>query len=594
MQNTCLNPEEIEQYVTGTCPADKVRLVKDHLQKCDTCRQAVESSRENEDLLGRLAGVVEPETVTIDSVSEPPATGEAIDSEELPTLLPGQTGSPTVGQQDKGPTILDGAAEEYEILDEIDRGGQAIVYRAVQKATKRTVALKVLEQKLYTSDRAQYRFEREIELAARLRHPNIVTIYDSGITQGQNYFAMEYIQGRPLEKYIQEKNLTLRQTMELFSKISSAVAYAHQRGIMHRDLKPSNILVDDEGEPHILDFGIAKATEEADETSREGVTLAGQIVGTLAFMSPEQASGKLDMVDVRTDVYAIGVILYKLLLNEYPYDISGTTLKILQHIQETDPLRPSKTIKHFNSDIEAILLKTLEKDLDRRYASAVELKQDIDNWLEGNPVLARAGNTLYVLRKLIVKHRYASAVMGLLALIVIGFSVFTAYLAFQLQEKTNEQEQTIQWLEQEVKNNETAARGQIFADVLYLWHTNQLSFAKFLSHKFLVDQKTREYLAIQILLGDTQSVTERVNSLRAQREEIGPCFTEYVIGEIYFREEMREQAIQAYQQCLNLHLVQKHPLDVRIKLWVINRLKELAGKQTIPGTLDGGGTSHAP
>jgi serine/threonine protein kinase len=203
--------------------------------------------------------------------------------------------------------------ENYKIIDELPRGGQAAVYKATHVPTQTTVAIKVLLPTLLASARARYYFERESRLIARLEHPNIVRIRDSGIIQGQYFFVMEYIQGKGLKQFAQ--GLPRRQQVQLFVKICSAVQYAHQQGIIHRDLKFANIIVDTHGEPHILDFGLAKALDLAEEDEKHGMaTVTGQWAGSLSNMSPEQAAGKPDLIDMRTDIYALGMILYYLLL----------------------------------------------------------------------------------------------------------------------------------------------------------------------------------------------------------------------------------------------------------------------------------------
>ncbi|GAF71913.1 unnamed protein product, partial [marine sediment metagenome] len=208
------------------------------------------------------------------------------------------------------------------------------------------------------------------------------------------------------------------------------VVYAHQHGVMHRDLKPGNILVDADGEPHILDFGLAKLTDTSEQVAQETVmtSIPGKIIGTLAFMSPEQASGQPSAIDVRTDVYSLGMILYRVLTDNFPYDVNGSMLTILRNIQEIEPIRPSKLVRRFNTEVEAILLKALAKEPSYRYQSSAELQHDVEYWLKGLPIAARSDSSIYLLRKLLNRHRYTSTVVGLLLLIVLGFS----YASFDL------------------------------------------------------------------------------------------------------------------------------------------------------------------
>lgn len=302
--------------------------------------------------------------------------------------------------------------EGYQIIEELPRGGQAFVYKAIHKATKAKVALKVLAPISVASAKARLRFEREVDLISGLKHPYIVSIRDSGIAKGQYYFAMEYLQGLPLDQYVSSQELSFRETLELFAKTCKAITYAHQHGVIHRDLKPSNILVDERGDPHVLDFGLAKAAGCFSDTASM-VSMTGEIKGTLAYMFPEQASGQVDLIDTRTDVYSLGIILYQLLTAQFPYDVSGTTAQILRNTERAVPMRPRNIISRFNSEVEAILLKALEKNPNERYQSAVELSDDIERWLNGEPLIAKSHNSFYIMRKLMYRHKYASPTSAL-------------------------------------------------------------------------------------------------------------------------------------------------------------------------------------
>lgn len=323
-ENICTSEKLIDRYVSGNCTPDERQKIKKHLTECDSCKRKAESMRPTMDGPARSDQDLYPTESVSDRTESMP---------EVSTMAQG--GGNFTAQAN--PTI-----DGYDILEHLPRGGQAVVYKALQKATKRNVAVKVLLQGPDRSPQARYRFEREIDLAASLKHPNIVTIYDSGNSNGQYYYIMEYINGQTLEKYVETKHLTPRQIMILFNKVCSAVAYAHQRGVMHRDLKPGNILVDDDGEPHILDFGLAKLVDGSEQDEESVMTsIAGQVIGTLAFMSPEQAAGQTDAIDIRTDVYSIGMILYKVMTGQFPYDITGAMLATLQNIQLNEPIRPS-------------------------------------------------------------------------------------------------------------------------------------------------------------------------------------------------------------------------------------------------------------
>ena len=311
----------------------------------------------------------------------------------------------------------------YDILDLIsDRGGQGTVWRAVQLGTNREVALKFSRLGTAGSERARRQFLREVELAARLDHPNIARVYDSGLHRGVYYYAMELVDGVHLDEYVESRDLSRREVLELLRTVSRAVQHAHQRGIIHRDLKPSNIMVTPDGQPRVLDFGLAKAIEADDRHAT--VSQQGDIAGTLPYMSPEQAAGRVDELDTRTDVCSLGLILYQLLLHQPPRDTSGTTLETLRRIAEEEVRRPRDISKDIDAELEAVLLKALALDPEDRYASAGELARDIDNYLTGEPLLARKPTTMYFLRKRLWKHRYPLAAVTALILIGIGAVVF--------------------------------------------------------------------------------------------------------------------------------------------------------------------------
>jgi serine/threonine protein kinase len=438
------------------------------------------------------------------------------------------------------------AFENYEILKELPRGGQAVVYMANHIPTKTKVAIKVLLPSLLASARARYYFEREVELIARLDHPSIVKIRDSGIIRGQYYFVMEYIPGEPLDRYVNLQNLSFRKRVILFNKICTAVTYAHQQGIMHRDLKYGNIIIDERGEPHILDFGLAKAIDLSEQAGKDAmVTMTGQWAGSLSNMSPEQAAGKPDLIDVRTDVYSLGIILYHMLTGTYPYDITGSTLEVLQTIQTAEPIRPRQTIRKFDSDVEAILLTALAKERAQRYQSAADLLSDIENWLQGRPIRVRSISTVYLLRKIIAQHRYASAVVGLLLLIVLSFS----YVSFDLYitAKKSQQETEVivqQWSDETVKNL-TLFRQLTFTRFLQAWHDGRTKEAEWIAG-FLA-KGSKEQKGAMFLLDPKPLIEKETDFHRAFSEE-SAWFADFIVGEGHLKKGNKKEAFEAYQR----------------------------------------------
>ena len=318
--------------------------------------------------------------------------------------------------------------EGYEIIDKLGESGQAQIWRAVQLSTHRQVALKVPKIGLLSYEKVLARFEREVELAARLKHPNIACIHDRGIRQGLYYCAMDLIEGTHLDVYVKDHNLTKQEILKLMRTVCQAVQYAHQNGVIHRDLKPSNIMVTEEGQPYIVDFGLAKSLLESDLA----LTVSGgdEAAGTPAYMSPEQAAGHTDKVDTRTDVYSLGVTLFVLLTGSNPHDLSGSRLEVLRRIVDQEVRRPRTLNRNIDKDIEALLLKALDKDPDRRYSSAAGLTEDIDNYLRGAPLIAGPPGTGYRLKKFIRRNRaMVTAMTACLAMLMTGI-VVSVVLAF--------------------------------------------------------------------------------------------------------------------------------------------------------------------
>jgi WD40 repeat protein len=339
---------------------------------------------------------------------------------EMPVLgadfvMPGPESVPTgAGARIEagGPAASPGAASvqlphperigQYRILDVLGQGGMGVVYRAEQERPRRIVALKVIRPG-QESREALRRFEHEGQVLAWLRHPGIAQVHEVGTADAghgpQPFFAMELVEGRPLTLYATANRLGVRERLDLLAKVCDAVQHAHQKGVIHRDLKPGNILVDDSGQPKILDFGVARVTD-ADVRVTTLRTTAGQLVGTLAYMSPEQVAGDPRALDTRSDVYSLGVLCYELLAGHLPLDISARTVPhAARAIVEEEPRPLSSFDRIFRGDVTTIVAKALEKDKERRYQSASDLAADIRRHLADEPVLAQPATTLYRFRK---------------------------------------------------------------------------------------------------------------------------------------------------------------------------------------------------
>ncbi len=329
--------------------------------------------------------------------------------------------------------LLDATIGNCRILGLLGRGGMGVVYRAEQENPRREVALKLIDRHFVTSGLLQ-RFEREAQLLARLKHAGIAQIHLAGSTGPEAgdrpYFAMELVEGPPLTSFADGLDLDLRDRLELVIRICDAVQHAHQVGVIHRDLKPANILVTAEGQPKILDFGIARGTDADLQVTTMGEPGTG-LLGTLPYMSPEQARGRLDEIDTRSDVHALGAITFELLTGEMPRDTAKESItEAIRVVADEEPRRLGTVGgKRFPRDLETVVAKALASDREQRYASANELAQDIRRFLDGQPINARGPSTLYQVRKLVARNRLASALVVGLVLLALASTVFVSLQA---------------------------------------------------------------------------------------------------------------------------------------------------------------------
>jgi TolB-like protein/Tfp pilus assembly protein PilF len=276
-----------------------------------------------------------------------------------------------------------GELGDYELLDEVGRGGQGVVFRARQKSLNRTVALKVISLGQWASKAHLKRFRLEAEAAARLEHPGIVPIHEVGERDGSCYFSMKFVEGGQLDEVAKREPIPIRRAAELIATVARTVHYAHQHGILHRDIKPGNILLDRKGEPHLTDFGLARLVETESTMTR---TL--DVLGTPSYMAPEQAMGNNAAVSSVTDIYGLGAVLYQLLTGQPPF-AGGATYETIKLLLDTEPRQPRLLNPKIDRDLSTICLKCLEKDPKRRYSSALALAEDLEHWLRHEPIQAR-------------------------------------------------------------------------------------------------------------------------------------------------------------------------------------------------------------
>jgi serine/threonine protein kinase/Tfp pilus assembly protein PilF len=327
---------------------------------------------------------------------------------------------------------LAGDFGDYELLKEIGRGGQGVVYLARQKSLNRTVALKFLRLGHCTSRADLKRFRREAQAAASLDHPGIVPIYEVGESEGSCYFSMKFVEGGQLDEIVNRAPMSIRKAAELIAKLARIVHYAHEHGILHRDIKPGNILLDQNGEPHLTDFGLARLVE-----SESTVTRTREVMGTPSYMAPEQAMGNNAQLTNATDVYGLGTVLYQLLTGRPPFS-GQTTYEIIRLLLHTEPRAPRLLNPKIDRDLCTICLKCLEKDPQRRYSSALALAEDLEHWLKREPIHAKRSGFFTHARKWVRRNPpIAALIASLIALAAaMGWNVWKSGLFRPAPEKS--------------------------------------------------------------------------------------------------------------------------------------------------------------
>jgi len=407
MSAACPTEEQLDALASGAAPAG---AVAQHVEGCAACQAALERLRANQAFLTRhRAGLLR-------------------------------------AAQAPGPLLLaTDAIPGYRLEGELQRGGQGVVYRATQDSTGQHVAVKVLRDGVFAGRGALERFEREARILGRLSHPGIVAIHDSGAVEGRKYLVTRLVDGAPLDEWVarqapaaRDRGARVRRICELFVAVCDAVHAAHLRGVIHRDLKPGNLLVDAAGRPHVLDFGLAKLTDADEGDARPTLTQTGRFMGSLPWSSPEQTRGVPDDVDLRTDVYSIGVMLFHALTGRFPYDVSGPLRAALEQIANADPPRPSALARGVGRELDTVVLKALAKERARRYQSVAALQRDLERCLRGDPIEARADSAWYLLRKALQRHKIALGAAAGIVLFVLALAVERSRYARSLESALHE------------------------------------------------------------------------------------------------------------------------------------------------------------
>ena len=423
----------------------------------------------------------------------------------------------------------------YRFLEEINRGGQAVVYRATQLGTQRDVAIKVIRQPAQRNAAAHSRFEREVQILGQLKHPNIVKILDSGTARGRLYYIMDYVPGLALDEYITRHRPSIRERMELFAKICSALNVAHLRGVTHRDLKPGNIRIDPAGEPHLLDFGLAKVDEFDDLAQGMARTMTGDFVGSLPWASPEQVEGRPDDLDIRTDVYAIGVMLFRALAGRPPYEVNGPLREAMNNICHAEPPPLRSISREVDDELSAIVERCLRKAPEERYQSAGDLARELDRYLKGEAIEAKRDSSWYLLRKAIHRHRGRAAV-ALLLLATAAYSVALLTYLYHKETRLRTEAQTA------LREAETQSR--IASAVNDFLHDDLLAAAR-------PEKLGRDVTVVEVLDKASASLRDRFGNQPDVKMQL-----HHTLGNSYFELGRTDRALDEWQAGYELVLAQ--------------------------------------
>jgi WD40 repeat protein/tRNA A-37 threonylcarbamoyl transferase component Bud32 len=463
--------DEILKALQAGCLVSRQDLTRKHPEFADRLHQLFEEIDVTPPVIDSDAATQFPVTAAPanspdDLATLPPAADDASvsDAQYAATVFPTAEFAPT-GVRRKGKTTEPDLTPfsagpsgtrvryfgDYELISEIARGGMGVVYKARQVNLNRIVALKMILSGQLASDEDIRRFHTEAESAAHLDHPGIVPIYEIGEHEGQHYFSMGFVDGKSLADRVKDGPLPPQEAANLTRKISEAIAYAHEKGVIHRDLKPANVLLDAGGEPKVTDFGLARKLEQD-----SGLTRTGAVMGTPSYMPPEQAAGETAQVGPLADVYSLGAILYCLITGRPPFQ-AANPLDTLRQVMEREPIAPTELAPSIPKDLETICLKCLQKDQLKRYESANDLAADIGRWERGEPIRARAVTRTERVYRWIKRNRIVS---GLLAATAVGLVLATGFAIQARREATNARIAELQarTAEQQATESEQQAR----------------------------------------------------------------------------------------------------------------------------------------